>query len=76
MSINENGKMQGKDGRLDAQNGDLSNYDSLDTAIHRVNIHMKPTGMPTGYTFFQHNVGIDSKNICNCLINCIRFSVC
>ena len=56
MSLNENGKMQGKDGRLDAQNGDLSNYDSLDTAIHRVNIHMKPTGMPTGCTFFQQDV--------------------
>ena len=56
MSLNENGKMQGEDGKLDAQNGDLSNYDSLDTAIHRVNIHMKPTGMPARYTFFSNRM--------------------
>ena len=57
MSINENGEMQGKDGRrLTAQNGDLSSYNSLDTAIHRVNIHMKPTGMPARYTFFSNRM--------------------
>ena len=55
MSINDNVEMQGKDGRPATQNGDLSNYNSLDTTIHRVNIHMKPTGMPARSTFFQMN---------------------